>query len=193
MSKIRIATGEDASDLLAIYAPFILQSGVTQETEVPTSENFQQRIMATLEERPWLVCEMDQQIAGYAYAGRHRERKGYQWCTETSVYVHAGFLRQGVASALYSALLELLKWQGYVNVYAVITLPNEKSVALHEKLGFHYLTTYKKIGYKLGQWHDVGWWEMQINVPQVNLSPPVKFPALNQKSVATLLHQASAG
>src|SRR5687767_1182274 len=142
---IRTATIQDANGILKIYSPFILNSGITQETEVPSLESFEQRIIATLEERPWLVCEIDNEIAGYAYAGKHRERKGYQWCVEPSVYIAEKYYRYGIAKALYTALFEILKLQGFINAYAVITLPNDKSVAFHEKFGFRYLTTYKKI------------------------------------------------
>src|SRR5262245_43854596 len=135
---IRLAAKEDAVGMLEIYAPFILNSGITQETEIPVLADFQQRISATLRERPWLVCEINNQVAGYAYAGKHRDRKGYQWCTEPSVYVGEKFSRVGVARALYTALFDILRLQGYINAYAVITLPNERSVAFHEKFGFYY-------------------------------------------------------
>jgi phosphinothricin acetyltransferase len=190
MSEIRIARATDAASMLGIYTPFILNTGITQETELPSLENFQQRIISTLEERPWLVCEMDGKMAGYAYAGKHRERKGYQWCTEPSVYIQQKFYRHGVANALYTALFNILKLQGYVNAYAVITLPNDNSVAFHEKFGFRYLTTFKKIGYKLAQWHDVGWWELQVNSPEQHQTIPLKFPALNFKVVSKILWMA---
>ena len=182
---------EDALQILNIYTPFILNSGITQETEVPSLENFQYRINATLEERPWLVCEINNEIAGYAYAGKHRERKGYQWCTESSVYISPKFYRHGVARALYMALFDILKLQGYVNVYAVITLPNDKSITFHEGFGFKYLTTYRKIGFKLGQWHDVGWWELQINPLVQDHSDPIKFSALDFKEISSILLRAS--
>jgi phosphinothricin acetyltransferase len=187
---IRQAGEKDAKELLKIYTPFILNSGITQETEVPAEQEFQQRITETIKERPWLVCEINGEIAGYAYAGKHRERKGYQWCTEPSVYVAEKFYRHGVASALYTALFEILILQGYVNAYAVITLPNEKSVAFHESFGFTYLTTYKKIGYKLGQWHDVGWWQLQLNPHTDNPQQPVKFSLLDRRLVENILKKA---
>lgn len=191
MNIIRPAQKEDAPQLLRIYSPYILHSGITQETEVPSVDEFQQRITNTLTERPWLICEIDQQMAGYAYAGRHRERKGYQWCVETSVYVHPAFFRRGVATALYLALIDILTMQGFVNVYAVITLPNDKSVAFHEHLGFRYLTTFKKIGYKLGRWHDVGWWELQINPRMMVPENPIKFSDLDTGSVHAILENIS--
>jgi phosphinothricin acetyltransferase len=191
MNRIRLAAGDDAKHILKIYSPFILNSGITQETEIPSIENFRQRIISNMEERPWLVCEIDNRVAGYAYAGKHRDRKGYQWCTETSVYVDEKFYRHNIARSLYTALFEILQLQGYVNAYAVITLPNDKSIAFHEKFGFSYLTTYKKVGYKLGKWHDVGWWELQVN-PHTELhNAPIKFPLIETSIVAAILEKSS--
>ena len=189
---IRVATKEDTAGMLDIYSPFILNSGITQETEVPSVEEFQKRILSNLEERPWLVCEINKQIAGYAYAGKHRERKGYQWCTEPSVYVSEKFYRNGVANALYAALFDILKLQGYVNAYAVITLPNEKSIAFHTRFGFEYLTVYKKIGYKLGQWYDVGWMQYEINPHNEVPGDPIKFPNIEQPLIESILMRSSS-
>lgn len=189
---IQIATKDDAAGMLEIYAPFILNSGITQETEVPSVEEFQKRILSTLKDRPWLVCKIDDQIAGYAYAGKHRDRQGYQWCTESSVYVHEKVYRYGVAKALYTGLFEILKIQGYVNAYAVITLPNEQSISFHKKFGFEYLTTYLKIGYKLGQWHDVGWMQYEINPHKKDPDDPIKFSKIDKSLVASILATSSS-
>jgi L-amino acid N-acyltransferase YncA len=188
---IRVATKNDAAGMLEIYAPFILNSGITQETEVPSAEEFQQRIISNLEERPWLVCEIDNEIAGYAYAGKHRDRKGYQWCTEPSVYISEKYVGFGIANALYTALFDILKIQGYVNAYAVITLPNDRSIAFHKKFGFEYLTTYEKIGYKLGQWHDVGWMQYEVNAHKEDPADPVKFPQIDKVAVDSILIRSS--
>ena len=189
---IRMATREDAAELLEIYRAFILNTDITQETELPSVNEFQERIVSTLKERPWLVCVIDDHVAGYAYAGKHRERSGYQWCTEPSVYVSENFYRFGVANALYTALFDILKLQGYINAYAVITLPNERSVAFHEKFGFQYFTTYKKIGYKLGQWHDVGWWQYDVNSHVDDPKDPVKLPEVAQSAIDDILARSSA-
>ena len=188
---IRVATKHDAAAMLEIYAPFILNSGITQEIEVPSVEEFQKRILSGLKERPWLVCEMDDQFAGYAYAGKHRERKGYQWCTEPSVYVSEKFYQRGVANALYTALFDILKLQGYVNAYAVITLPNDKSIAFHKKFGFKYLTTYPKIGYKLGEWHDVGWMQYEITPHKKDPADPIKFSEIKTSLIDPVFAKAS--
>ena len=178
--------------MLDIYAPFILNSGITQETEVPSAEEFQNRVTANLEERPWLVCEISGKIAGYAYAGKHRERKGYQWCTEPSVYIAEEFNGHGVANALYTALFAILKLQGYVNAYAVITLPNDRSVAFHKKFGFEFFTTFNKIGYKLGKWHDVGWMIYEINLHKADPPDPIKFADIDRSLIDHILKEARA-
>ena len=189
---IRVATQQDAAGMLEIYAPFILNSGITQETEVPSVEEFQKRVLSNLEERPWLVCEVDGQVAGYAYAGKHRDRKGYQWCIEPSVYLSEKYFGVGIADALYTPLFDILKLQGYVNAYAVITLPNDRSIAFHKKFGFEYLTTYKKIGYKLGQWHDVGWLQYEVNPHKKDPEDPMKFRDFDRLLIESILTNATS-
>ena len=110
MNIIRLAKSTDAASVLAIYAPYILNTAFTFETEVPTVENFQHRIISYQENWPWLVYEVDEFVAGYAYATKHRERAAYQWCVESSVYVHDNFQEKGIAKALYNALFEILKF-----------------------------------------------------------------------------------
>jgi L-amino acid N-acyltransferase YncA len=173
MTSIRLARAEDASDILAIYAPYIQNTSICFDTEVPTLAEFQNRILHYLDKYPWLVMEIDGQIAGYAYGSSYRERKAYQWSAECSVYIHDNFKRKGLALALYTALLKILKAQGIMNVYAVINLPNNQSVAFHEKIGFNHFADYKNVGYKLGKWKTVGWWELQLN-PYID-NPPEPF------------------
>lgn len=180
MALIRLVTPADALPILAIYAPYIRGTSFTFETEVPSTEAFAKRIADYLQNWPWLVCEIDGQIAGYAYGARYRERAGYQWCVESSVYIHDDFQRRGVGDALYTALLAILKEQGFRNVYAVINLPNEKSVTFHEKMGFTWFATYEKVGYKLGHWKNVGWWQCIINAYGDEPAAPARFSALGR-------------
>jgi L-amino acid N-acyltransferase YncA len=188
---IRIATGSDAESILQIYAPYVENTSYTFETEVPTIESFGERITSYLQGWPWLVCDMDGIIAGYAYGSKHRERIAYQWSVECSVYVHDNFQREGVGKALYTALIDLLKLQGFRNLYAVINLPNERSVTFHEKMGFEYFAVYKKVGYKLGKWKDVGWWQLQLNDYTSGPLPPIKFHQLDPKAVDAILQSSS--
>lgn len=178
MSLVRLATPEDAAGILAIYAPYIANTSFTFETELPSVNDFAERIRNYLIQWPWLVCEANGMITGYAYATRYRERTAYQWCVESSIYIHDDFQKAGIGKILYTALFEILKRQGFNNVYAVINLPNEKSVAFHEKLGFHYFATYEKVGYKLGKWKNVGWWQLSLNTYGDEPAAPVKFSDL---------------
>ena len=176
--RVRVATGEDAAAIAAIYAPVVRDTPISFELDPPDIATMRQRVLDTLKVRPWLVCERGGAIVGYAYAATHRERAAYQWCVETSVYIAAEARRQGVGRALYAELLPLLVRQGYVHAYAGITLPNAASVGLHEALGFRPVGIYKAIGFKLGAWHDVGWWDLPL--PRGKLPPepaaPVPFP-----------------
>jgi L-amino acid N-acyltransferase YncA len=191
MTVLRLATPIDAKGILDIYAPYIENTSFTFETETPSVEEFAERIRNYLINWPWLVCEIDGVIAGYAYATRHRERTAYQWCTESSVYIHDDFQRSGMARALYTALFEILKMQGFRNVYAVINLPNDKSVAFHESCGFRYFATYEKVGYKLGQWKNVGWWRLMLNEFGDEPEAPVKFSSMNKDFPEELFANAS--
>ena len=189
MSLIRLATPEDAAGILAIYARYIETTSFTFETETPSVEEFAERIKTYLLIWPWLVCEVDGVIAGYAYATRHRERTAYQWCTESSVYIHDDHQRAGIARALYTALFEILKKQGFRNVYAVINLPNDKSVTFHESCGFTHFATYEKVGYKLGKWKNVGWWRLSINEYGDEPTAPIKFSELDKDFLIDLFKE----
>ncbi|MCW0482716.1 GNAT family N-acetyltransferase [Gaoshiqia sediminis] len=171
--QIRLATPDDAPEILAIYYPYILDTAVTFEEEVPSLDEFRQRINSILEECPFLVCEIGGQLAGYAYAGPYRTRASYRWNKEVSVYVHDAFQRKQVARALYLALFELLARQHVANLLAVITLPNEGSVRLHEQMGFKPCGVFNRVGFKLGQWHSVGWWELSL--PEADKSNPAEL------------------
>ncbi len=154
---IRLAEAGDVDEIAAIYAPFATSTPVSFEAEAPDAAEMRSRLDKILENYPWLVCEDDGRVAGYAYASRHRERHHYRWSVDVTVYVHEDFRRQRIGAALYAALLGVLPLQGYVAAYAGIALPNPGSVGLHEAMGFVPVGVYHKVGFKLGRWHDVGW------------------------------------
>jgi phosphinothricin acetyltransferase len=135
------------------------------------------RIVASIEMFPWLVaCDDDAPdvVLGFAYASPFRARTAYRFTVETSVYVAGQAHRQGVGSMLYSALLNTLREQGFVNAIAAITMPNEASIDLHESAGFQRAGVYRQVGYKLGEWHDVGLW--QKTLASLNDTPPEPMP-----------------
>jgi L-amino acid N-acyltransferase YncA len=178
--EIRLALEEDAESILAIYEPFCLNSAVSFETEAPSAEENRRRIRITLERFPWLVVERAGAILGYAYASPHRERAAYQWSVEATAYVGQSHRRMGIGRALYTSLFRILKLQGFYNAFAGITLPNPASVGLHEALGFSRVGIYRDVGYKLGAWHDVGWWQLAIQAPKPEPAAPCQLPQAMQ-------------
>ena len=131
-----------------------------------------ERIGTTLETLPWLVAERDGAVAGYAYAGPHRSRAAYRWSADVSVYVGEVHRERGVGRGLYRALLAVLRLQGFFNAYAGIALPNPASVGLHELMGFERVGVYESVGYKHGEWHDVGWWAKTLQDHDDDPEPP---------------------
>jgi L-amino acid N-acyltransferase YncA len=160
---IRAAKPEDAAAITAIYAPIVQGSTISFELQPPTVDEMQARISKTLQRLPWLVSTNAQgELTGYVYASPHRERAAYQWAVDVSAYVHSSARGTGVGKRLYQALFTELAALGYCQAFAGIALPNVPSVALHESLGFEHLGTYRNVGYKLGAWHNVGWWQKEL-------------------------------
>jgi L-amino acid N-acyltransferase YncA len=161
-------TDGDAAACASIYEPFVTGSAVSFEIVPPDGPEMARRIETT---HAWLVAETDGLLAGFAYGGSHRARAAYRWATEVSVYVHPEHRRRGVGRALYGELLPLLARLGLQVALAGITLPNPGSVALHEAIGFQPVGVYRRIGWKAGAWHDVGWWQLEL-APARDDPPP---------------------
>ncbi|HKR22042.1 MAG TPA: arsinothricin resistance N-acetyltransferase ArsN1 family B [Pyrinomonadaceae bacterium] len=170
--NIRLATPADAADVLAIYAPIVRDTAISFELVPPTVTQMQERIESTLDQLPWLVAEEAQHVVGYAYASRYRQRAAYQWSVEVSAYVREDARRSGVAGALYRALLGILEDLSYRTALAGIALPNEASVAFHESMGFKPAGVYHNVGFKMGTWHDVGWWQLPLGEYVNDPAPP---------------------
>ncbi len=175
--------------MLDIYGPVVRDSAASFEVEVPSVTAFGDRILETLRTFPWLVARNTTGTVGFAYASGHRRRQAYQWSVEVSVYVGAGHRRQGCATALYRKLVEVLRLQGFRNAYAGITLPNPPSVGVHESLGFQRVAVYRNVGYKLGAWHDVGWWVYALQPHDSCPDPPRPLPTLRDLPVWTELQR----
>ena len=161
-AHIRLATEDDAAQLLEIYSPVVNETIISFEELPPSLEEFRGRISAVLERMPWLVCLQGGDIAGYAYATPFRSRAGYRWTAELTVYVASSHHRRGVGRALYTALLGCLAGQGYRTAVAIIALPNPASVALHRSLGFHRTGVLENVGFKHGRWIDDDVWQLDI-------------------------------
>lgn len=160
--KLRMANLDDAEEILKIYAPYVRDTIITFEYEVPTIAEFRGRIKNTLENYPYIVCLINNKIIGYAYAGKHKERAAYMWNAELSVYLDKEYTKHGIGKILYKALLDILKIQNIQNVYGVVTSNNISSEKFHEYFGFNKLGIFKKTGYKFNKWHDVTWYEKNI-------------------------------
>jgi L-amino acid N-acyltransferase YncA len=172
--EIRFARVEDAAEITAIYRPYVEGTVISFELTPPDDADMAGRIARVIAELPWLVCEEAGAIVGYAYASRHRDRAAYRWSVDTSVYVHEAQRRRGLGHALYTELLVRLRDQGYYTAYAGITLPNAASVALHERFGFEPVGIYRKAGFKLGRWWDVGWWQKPLRSYVVPTAMPTR-------------------
>lgn len=164
--KIRPVTLQDANRIRDIYSPSVLKKSFSFETTLPTIAELQDRIKEYTQKYPWLVAEFEGRVVGYAYGSTYRTRCAYEWSAECSVYVDQEYFGQGIAKKLYQELFRLMKAQGVVNIFAGITQPNEPSVKLHESLGFVLVGRFKDVGYKLGKWSDVGWYQLQLQKPE---------------------------
>ena len=160
--EIRGVRAADCEAILAIYATYVRDTTVSFEITVPTVSEFAARIARISRVYPYLVCAVDGEIVGYAYALRYREREAYRYSVEVSIYIAQAHHGCGIARALYDELFAQLAQLGYCNAYAVCTLPNEKSVRFHEKCGFEMIGIHHKTGYKFGQWLDVLWMERAL-------------------------------
>ena len=187
---IRLARESDAEELLEIYRPYVETTSITFETEVPTVEEFAGRIRDTLTKFPYLVIEEDGAILGYAYAHPFHQRAAYGWTVESSVYVRQDVRHGHVGSLLYQALMERLERQGVRNVCAVVTVPNEPSMAFHARMGFTSAGILPNFGYKMGEWHGVEYLYRQLGptgeppkplLPLKELPPELLCPVVLEK------------
>lgn len=160
---IRLAAADDAAAIAAIYRPFVEDGWVSFEERAPGAAEMARRMRGDLPGfHPWLVAEEDGGLLGYAASSPFRARPAYRWAVETGIYLARTAKGRGVGRALLTSLIDLLERQGYVAAIGAIALPNEASVALHEKLGFTHKGTYGGVGFKFGRWLDVGLWQKEL-------------------------------
>lgn len=160
--KIRMATPKDALDILELYQPYIKNTAITFEYDVPTLQEMEERIKKVLQKFPYLVVYQGEFLLGYAYASHLQPRAAYQYSAEVSIYIHESNRSCGLGSKLYDVLEAILKRQNIKNIYACITYPNESSIAFHEKRGYQINGHFHQCGYKLNQWWDMVWMEKYI-------------------------------
>lgn len=183
--KIRLATVADAKELLGIYAPYVSNTAVSFEHEVPTVEEFAHRIEETLKVYPYLVIEEGGEIRGYTYASRFKARAAYDWSVETTIYLRQDCKRKGYGRALYLALENYLKQQNVLNANACIAYAREdndhldnSSLYFHEKMGYKMVGTFHNCGYKFSQWYDMFWMEKFLGEHKKEAAPFIPFSQL---------------
>lgn len=156
---IRDADRADGAALAAIYAPYVTDTWVSFETQAPDAAEMATRIASYGQSHGWVVAELDGIVAGYAYASPHRVRAAYATSADIAIYVAPAAQGQGLGQALYTALFDRLRSRSIHAVFAGIALPNTASIALHEAMGMTPVGIYREVGWKLGGWRDVGWWQ----------------------------------
>ncbi len=166
---VRMATENDAAALLEIYKYYVKNTAITFEYEVPSVEEFKERMRRVLLKYPYLVAENQGEIAGYAYASPFHERAAYQWCVETSIYVNHDLHQRGMGRLLYDELEKRLKDKGILNLNACIGYPEKEdeyltfnSVRFHEKMGYSMVGEFHKCGYKFDRWYNMVWMEKML-------------------------------
>lgn len=184
---IRRASEEDAQAILDVYAPYIKNTAITFEYEVPSLEEFRERIRSTLKKYPYLVAEKEGEILGYAYTGAFVGRAACDWSVETSIYLKETGTKMGVGKMLYNAIEKISKAQNIVNLNACIAVPdtedehlNFNSAQFHAHLGYQFVGKFHKCGYKFGNWYNLIWMEKTIGEHKKNPEPFIPFSELKE-------------
>ncbi len=183
---IRPASPEDAEALLNIYAPYVRETAITFEYEVPSLEEFRGRIEDTLKRCPWLIAEAEGGVLGYAYTGPFKARAAYDWSVETTIYLKADCRRQGIGRRLYQALEAVSRAQNVQNLYACVAWPETEdfrltrnSAGFHAHMGYRMVGEFRRCGYKFGTWYSMVWMEKLLGDPPAKPGPFVPFPELS--------------
>ena len=185
--QYRLAPENDAAVRLALYSQYI-ETAITFECQLPSVEEFRQRIHDVLLFYPYLVAEDNGRIVGYAYAHRPMQREAYQWNAELSIYLDQKVTSKGIGTELACKIIALLKLQGIQKVCSGITQPNPKSDGLHAKLGFQLVGTYYNAGFKAGRWYDVSWFQKDIGEHQPQPQNPVALSTLAPERIERILN-----
>ncbi|MDD3361352.1 MAG: GNAT family N-acetyltransferase [Hespellia sp.] len=191
---IRIATPDNAEEILNIYAPYVEQTAITFEYEVPTLRGFRERITNTLEKYPYLVAVNDGKILGYAYTGAFKDRAAYDWAAETTIYLSADVKHMGLGKKLYQALEGISKAQHITNLNACIAYPEvddeyltQNSVQYHEHLGYVMVGKFHKCGYKFERWYNMVWMEKMIGVHPDKPERIIPFSQFSREALASMI------
>ena len=190
---IRLALESDIPAILSIYSPYVLETAYSFEYTVPTLEEFTARFRHHTHHCPWLVWEEDGTVLGYAYGAPAFERAAYGWCAEVSVYLAPQAQHRGVGRRLYAALEELLRYQGYRVLYAIVTAENRASVAFHQALGYRQQAFFPDCGFKFGCWYGTVWLEKRLGFVENPTKPPASWSQIveNDRNIPNILANLS--
>ena len=177
---LRIATEADVPQILEIYGPYVENTTVSFEYEVPSLEVFTRRFREITGQFPWLVWEEEGRVLGYAYAAKPFERSGYSWCAEPSIYLHDDARGRGIGQKLYAVLEAILDAQGYCVLYSLITGENLASIRFHEKCGYSTVMALPDCGRKFGRWLDLYWLEKRLKIGENPSAFPVSWLSIVQ-------------
>ena len=190
---IRVAAVEDAEKLLQIYAPYVINTAITFEYEVPTVQEFRKRICHILKRYPYLVAEKNGELLGFAYASAFHERAAYDWAVETSIYICMNRRKMGIGRKLHDCLEKLLKEQGILNLNACIAYPRSEdeyltknSVEFHTHLGYRLVGEFYQCGYKFNRWYNMVWMEKMIGEHTASPAPVVCFPDVSKEALRNI-------
>lgn len=184
---LRMAEKKDIVNILNIYKPYVVSTPITFEYEVPSIELFCERFETITKKFPWLVCEYNNKIVGYAYTSPQKERAAYQWNCDLSIYIDEKYHKRKIATALCRSLIDISIKQNYRNMYSLITIPNPKSIGFHKSLGFEEVGIYKNTGYKSGNWYDVICLVKQISEYSKNPDEILKIGNIDKKFIYDVL------
>lgn len=176
MIGVRPVTLDDAAEIADIYAPIVRETAISFELDPPSAAVIRDRIATITATYPWLVLEVDGEVGGYAYAGPLKDRPAYRWSVETGIYMSRRLRGQGLGKTLYGTLIDHLIDAGFANAFAGVALPNPGSVALHVSVGFRPIGVFPRAGFKLGEWHDVGWWHRPLRDIPIPVEPRPPAP-----------------
>ncbi|WRS28927.1 GNAT family N-acetyltransferase [Oscillospiraceae bacterium MB08-C2-2] len=191
--RLRVASPDDAKELLEIYTPYVKNTAITFEYEVPSVGVFEARIQNTLKKYPYLVAEKDGEILGYAYTGAFVGRAAYAWGAELTIYLKQNKKKMGLGKKLYHALERVSVAQNILNLNACIGYPevedeylNQNSAQFHEHLGYALVGRFHKCGYKFGRWYDMIWMEKLLGEHSADPAPVISFPDLSPEVLHAL-------
>lgn len=192
--EIRLAEVYDSRRIMEIYAPYVANTSLTLTSKMPTLDQVVKTMLEVKKYYPYLICRIEGEVVGFAYASQMQPHEAYSWNAELSIYIDPSFQGRGIATALYTALFQILKIQGFCNIYATIALPNDASVALHRHFGFKELVVMKQHGFKLGEWHDNLYMKMTIPgcFDPAEHGSPLPMKKLNKNELTTILAMSTA-